>query len=135
MIYTLHFSDSYTYDSREEGITVTARLNSGEKTVDLLAKIDTGASDCLFDRSYAEALGLRVEEGIRKSYATANSRFDAYGHEVSIQVLSIETTSMVYFYADHSIVRNVLGRCGWLDRLRLGLVDYDRTLFLAGYNE
>ena len=23
---------------------------------------------------------------------------------------------------------------GWLDRVRLGVVDYDRTLFLAGYD-
>jgi hypothetical protein len=29
--------------------------------------------------------------------------------------------------------RNFLGRTGWLDRLRVGIVDYDRMLFLGPY--
>jgi hypothetical protein len=28
----------------------------------------------------------------------------------------------------------VLGRVGWLDRVRLGLVDHDGSLYLAPYN-
>ncbi len=110
-------------------------LRTGGRKVELLARIDTGASDCLFERGYAEALGLRVEDGVRKTYATANSRFEAYGHEVSIQVLGAQTTSMAYFYADPGIVRNVLGRRGWLDRLRFGLVDYDQMVYIAAYGE
>ncbi len=100
-----------------------------------MAKIDTGASDCLFERAYGEALGLRVEEGIRKTYTTANSRFEAYGHEVLIQVLGIETTVIAYFFADPGIERNVLGRRGWLDRLRFGLADYEQALYLADPNQ
>jgi hypothetical protein len=99
----LRFSDCHVYDSRVEGITIPAMLRTGGRKVELLARIDTGASDCLFERGYAEALGLRVEDGVRKTYATANSRFEAYGHEVSIQVLGAQTTSMAYFYADPGI--------------------------------
>ena len=33
------------------------------------------------------------------------------------------------------IVKNVLGRAGWLDRVRLGLVDHDSILYLAPYEE
>ena len=117
------------------GITIPGVLKAGGKKIELLAKIDTGASDCLFERGYAEALDLRVEEGVRKRYATVNSQFEAYGHEVSIQVLGTETMATVYFYADPSIGRNVLGRRGWLDRLRFGLVDYDQALYIAEYNK
>jgi hypothetical protein len=133
--YGLRFSERYTYDSNREGISIPAVLKAGEKRIELLAKIDTGASDCLFERSYGEALGLRVEDGVRKTYATANSRFEAYGHEISIQVLETETTATVYFFADPDIARNVLGRRGWLDRLRFGLVDYEQAVYLSDYNE
>jgi predicted aspartyl protease len=133
--YELSFSKRDTYDSRLEGISVPAVLMTGGKRIELLAMIDTGASYCLFERGYGEALGLRVEDGVRKTYTTANSRFEAYGHEVSIQVLGTETTAIAYFFGDPGIERNVLGRRGWLDRVRFGLVDYDQAVYIANYNE
>jgi len=42
---------------------------------------------------------------------------------------------MVYFFAESGIARNVLGRRGWLDRLRFGLVDYDQAIYIAEYNK
>ncbi|SPF41769.1 hypothetical protein SBA4_2790008 [Candidatus Sulfopaludibacter sp. SbA4] len=135
MDYHLRFSERHVYDSRREGITVPAVLTAGERRIELLAKIDTGAVDCLFEHGYGEALGLRVEEGVRKTYATANSRFEAYGHEISIRVLDVETTATVYFFADGSIEKNVLGRRGWLDRLRFGLVDYEQAVYISDYNK
>ena len=38
-------------------------LRSGEQTIDLGANLDTGAAYCLFERSYAEALGIEVARG------------------------------------------------------------------------
>jgi hypothetical protein len=133
--YTLRFSERHTYDSRLEGITIPVVLRSGGMRVELLAKIDTGASDCLFQHGYGEALGLRVEEGVCRKYSTVNGSFEAYGHEITIQVLGTETMATVYFYASPRVERNVLGRRGWLDRLRLGLVDYEQAVYLADYNK
>jgi hypothetical protein len=31
--------------------------------------------------------------------------------------------------------RDVLGQTGWLDRMRLGLVDHDRQLYLSHYDD
>ncbi len=135
MDYELRFSERYTYDSRREGITIPAVLRTGGRKVELLAKIDTGASDCLFEHEYGVALGLRIETGVRTTYATANSRFEAFGHEISIEVLGTETMATSYFYADPGIGRNVLGRRGWLDRLRFGLVDRDQAVYIADYNK
>lgn len=133
MPYDLRFSDRHIYNSRPEAITVPALLRNGEKVVDLLAKIDTGAEDCLFDRGFAEALGLRVEEGFVKTYSTVNGRFTAYGPELTIEVLGVEVRATAYFYADVVNLRNVLGRRGWLDRIRFGVIDYDQTAYLASY--
>jgi hypothetical protein len=131
----LRLSSPYIYESRPEGIAIPALLKAGGNKVELLAKADTGASDCLFQHSYGEALGLRIEDGILQTYTTANSRFEAYGHEISIEVLGIETTATVYFFADPGIERNVHRRRGWLDRIRFGLVDYDQAVYVADYNE
>jgi hypothetical protein len=42
---------------------------------------------------------------------------------------------MVYFAVEASFKRNVLGRGGWLDHVRLGLVDYQGELYLSRYAE
>jgi hypothetical protein len=68
-------------------------------------------------------------------FRTANSAFEAFGHEVEISVLGIVTNALVYFFADPAIDRNVLGRIGWLDRVRLGLVHHDSKVYLAPYDQ
>jgi len=47
----------------------------------------------------------------------------------------VETTSLVYFFADPMIEKNVLGRIGWLDRVRFGLVHHDSKAHLAQYDQ
>jgi hypothetical protein len=78
---------------------------------------------------------LLVERGERLIFSTANSRFETFGHELTMSVLGIENSSMVYFFADPNITKNVLGRQGWLDRIRLGLIDHDQKLYLSAYDE
>lgn len=38
-----------------------------------------------------------------------------------------------YFAADPSFNRNVLGRHGFLDRVQLGLVDYEGRMYLSQF--
>lgn len=76
-----------------------------------------------------------LKEGPPLRFRTANSSFEAYGHEVEIEVLGVATHAMVYFFAEEAIRKNVLGRTGWLDRVRIGIVDPERKLYLASYNE
>jgi hypothetical protein len=59
--------------------------------------------------------------------------FAAYQHEVTIQTLGIEFSAVVFFAQDSTFNRNFLGRSGWLDRLRIAIVDYDRLLFVSPY--
>ena len=80
------------------------------------------------------ALGFDLASGVRQRFRTAVGRFEAFGHEVEILVLGITAYSTVYFFEDASINKNVLGRIGWLDRVRLGLVDHDSKIYLAPYD-
>ena len=78
-------------------------MKSGDKSVPLAASIDTGATFCLFRAELATALGLELTNGELKRFRTANSNFDAYGHEVEMSVLGLTTFSTVYFFADAAI--------------------------------
>ncbi len=82
----------------------------------------------------ADALGLDPANATLKRFRAANSSFEAFGHEVEISVFGVMTVSTVYFFAAASINKNVLGRVGWLNRVRLGLVDHDTTMYLAPYD-
>lgn len=131
----LSFSASHLYDTKKTGISVSVWLVFGNRKVEIEAKVDTGSSLCIFERVQGESLGLTIEDGSLVTISTTTGSFVAYGHEVELSVLGIETISTVYFAADENFTRNVLGRQGWLDRVRLGLIDYEGKLFLSDYND
>lgn len=131
----LEFEEYYEYNTLLSGIDLPIQLSSGEKAAEFRAKLDTGSSHCIFNREFGEKLGLTIENGELLQVGTVLGGFTAYGHEVLINVLGIETYSMVYFAADEYFSRNVLGRQGWLNRVKLGLIDYEAKLFLSAYEE
>jgi hypothetical protein len=133
-MHQLSFTHAHSYAGLDANITLPVVLRSGARFVDLVASLDTGASYCLFESGYAAELGLDLTSGVQTRFRTANSNFNAYGHEVEIAVLGIVVRSLVYFFAEPSIRKNVLGRGGWLDRVRVGLVDHDRELYLSAYD-
>jgi len=94
-----------------------------------------GAAFCIFDRRHAEMLGLIVESGQLLSFRTAAGHFRAYGHEINLKTLGVEVSSVVYFAENPEFKGNDLGRTGWLDRIRLGIVDYEQRLYLSAYDQ
>jgi hypothetical protein len=128
------FGTSHHYTSAIDGIEVPIMLCIGRQSVELVAKLDTGAAHCIFERKYAEMLGLDVESGQLQRFRTLAGSFAAYQHEITIQTLGMEFSAVVFFAQDLIFSRNLLGRSGWLDRLRIAIVDYDRMLFLSPYN-
>lgn len=109
-------------------------LKLGDESVDVIATVDTGSSHCLFERLHCELLRLDVEAGERRMFATAAGSVETYGHLVQIAFFDLMFESTVYFFADPAIKKNLLGRTGWLNRIRLGIVDHDRELYLAPYD-
>lgn len=130
---TISFEKVFQYSTLKTGITVLVVMEYNGKTIDFEAKVDTGATDCVFERKHAERLGIDVESGEFIRFHTAAGNFEAYAHEVGLSVLEIETFSRVFFAKEESFTRNVLGRQGWLDRVKLGLIDYEGKLFLSEY--
>ena len=135
MAETLTFTKSFLYDTRQLGITLPVILTVGEQASEFKAKLDTGASFCVFARLHGEQLGLDIESGLLLEISTVTGTFIAYGHLVKLSVLDLEFESIVYFAEDAAFNRNALGRQGWLDRIRLGLVDYEGKLDLSDYND
>lgn len=135
MTYQLSFRTEYAYPTGDTGILVPVHLSLGDQFVDFDARLDTGASFCIFNRGYAEALGIDVEAGQPVQVGTATGTFDAYGHTLTLTTLGLGFDAMVYFARDATFNRNVLGRRGWLDRVRLGLIDYDGKMYLSRYDD
>lgn len=131
----IFFSISHLYNTLENGVTVPTALSYGGETINFDAKIDTGSTFCIFERKHGERLGLEIETGTPVSISTATANFDTYGHTLNIYVLGIETEATVYFAKEESFYLNVLGRQGWLDRVKLGLIDYEGKLLLSAYGE
>lgn len=135
MTISLSFPINYQYLVTEAGITIPVILKSGEMISLCTAKIDTGAQFCLFKREHGEELGLDVEQGTRLTFQTLNGSLVGFGHEIAIQTLGLTFASTIFFAQEYGLPRNLLGRHGWLQNVRLGLIDYDQMLFLSDYND
>jgi hypothetical protein len=131
---SIEFSVTHRYASDEDAITVPVTLRAGTSSVDVAAKVDTGAAFCIFERRFGEVIGLDIEAGRLQRFRTATGSFNAYEHQVEIRTFKIEFSSIVYFAEDPEFGVNVLGRKGWLDRLRVGIVDHDQILYLNTYD-
>ncbi len=123
-MHRLQFRQHYWYPSQIEGIRLPVTLKAGGTELEIFAFVDTGATYCMFPREYAELLDLDVETGHRVTLATVAGTVEAFG-------VALDAT--VFFFANERIQKNVLGRNGWLNRIRLGLVEYEQQLFLSPY--
>jgi len=131
MSYQLEFDSLHRYDAGKSGITVPVTLSLANASIALDAKIDTGATYCIFQRLYGEHLGLDIESGHQQLIGTATGSFAAFGHTVGLSVLGFEFDAVVFFAGSDSFKRDVLGRHGWLNRVQLGIVDYYGKLYLG----
>ena len=129
MEHSLDFEKLVNYDAGESGITVNTTLKLSNKNVSFPAKIDTGSALCIFERRYGEELDLEIESGLFQRVGTATGTFI----RLNLEVEGIEFDSLVYFAQDENVRRNILGRRGWLELVRIGLVDYEGKLYLSRY--
>ena len=84
MPWSLSFSTLTEYDSGQPGINVPVILRLAGSEAQCLAKIDTGASDCIFRRFQGELLDLAIEQGDLRDFSTATGSFRTYGHGVTL---------------------------------------------------
>lgn len=134
MVYQLAFDRFYRDELEREAIFLPVTLHSGEYQTHLEAQIDTGASCCIFGRELGNSLELDIESGFRQEIGTVTGSFAAYGHTVIVSVLGFDFETVVYFAAAEGFTRNVLGRSGWLDRVRLGVIYHDSEVYLSAHD-
>ncbi|HYE75573.1 MAG TPA: hypothetical protein VEF04_19680 [Blastocatellia bacterium] len=135
MPFHLTFAQKSHYDSQSSGISVEVTLQRGSETAITAAKIDTGAQFCLFARQIGEDLEINIETGWRIELQTLVGSLVAYGHEVTLEVLGLTFSTVVYFAEDEYMKRNLLGRQGWLQLVKLAIIDYNSEIYLSPYNE
>ncbi len=136
MSFQLTFSKRHRYDSLESGITLEVILQSGDRQQVTRAKVDPGAAACIFSREIGEALGINIESGLKRSFGSlTGGTLVTYGHVVEIETPGIRLESFVYFSEMENLPRNLLGREGWLQLLRLAIIEYDQELYLSLYDE
>lgn len=135
MPFNLTFSVEYKFDTTLKGISIPVILSLKNETVDFLAKVDTGADFCIFKREHGEALGLDIETGYLQTFDTVAGNFNAYGHELTLSTFDMHFDVMVYFAGNYGFRRNVLGRRGWLDQIKLGIIDYEGLIYISNYSE
>ncbi|MFN0108336.1 MAG: retropepsin-like aspartic protease [Blastocatellia bacterium] len=131
--YQLSFSHLISYFGEPEIIVPIILSSSTSIAVPVDAKFDPGSTFCVFERVYADMLGIEIEHGDFTRIRTATGSFSAYGHELNISVKGIEWSAVVYFAEDEHFPVSVVGRIGFLDRFRIGLIDYDQELYLSQY--
>lgn len=135
-MHTLNFSDQINYPEDEQGINLDILLSIDNRNfVSVIVKPDTGSTFCIFQRKYAEALEIEVETGSKESIRSAKGNFTVFGHWVNLKFLTMEWSAMLYFAQDEDFPVNVVGRAGFLSFLKIGLVDYEHTLYFNSYNE
>ncbi len=135
MAENLTFEKNYNYNTLKTGISLPVVLKSGENFVEVHAKLDTGSSHCIFERQHGELLEINIESGEPTTIGTATGSFSAFQHRIEISTFGFMWEANVCFIAEEGIKRNILGRIGWLDHVKLGLVDYEGKLLLSKYDE
>lgn len=130
----LSFSGEYHYPEHPDGITIPVLLSSGDLTIRVAAKVDTGAAACLFRHEEGVKLKLTIEQGMPTVFSSLAGSIEAFGHEVTMQTVQLRIQVMVYFAKYPGLPRNILGRQGWLRNLRLAVIDYDNLLYLNAYD-
>jgi hypothetical protein len=105
----MSFAKSVQYDPGQPSIAVAVTLSLSQDHINCEAKVDTGASLCIFARELGEQLGLEIESGMRQLVGTVTGTFVVYLHEVNLAVAGLECSAFVGFAEDEGFRRNVLG--------------------------
>ncbi|MBI4908393.1 MAG: hypothetical protein HY820_32510 [Acidobacteria bacterium] len=128
MSHTVYYDWLELYSQASGGITIPVVLRSARSIqVVARAKVDTGAEYCVFSRIHAEYLELDVEAGTPLTLSTVAGSCPVFGHELTLVVMGMELHGTYYFFQDESIRKDVLGRNGWLNRVRIGVDDTGPT--------
>jgi hypothetical protein len=136
MAHKLLFSSRLSIGQDETGLLVPITVSISNHEVKLEAYLDTGAKYCVFPRWMGEDLGIQVEAGLETDLTTGGGPMPTYLHYVTLYIGDLAFDDVPVCFAKFpEFARCLLGRGGWLQSLRIGLVVYDGHLYLNSYDE
>jgi predicted aspartyl protease len=103
------------------------RLSSGTNRSDVVGLVDTGATDCLFDRDVADALGITLADSdIQREYFGVGGQ-SVFGHihliRFQIQGFS-EWVKIEVGFIDAKLPYQLLGQSGFFDNYEISFQRY-----------
>jgi hypothetical protein len=132
---SVSFSQTYHYAGRIVEIPIELKL-TGPRIIRLTAAVDTGSEFCIFQREYGEQLELSIESGLPEKVRTADGgTIEIFGHNVTMTCFDWNIDVLVYFAKQPGFRKNVVGRRGWLEKFKLGIIHYEGLLHLSQYND
>lgn len=97
---------------------IEIRLSRGNKGINLLALIDSGADNCLFHKSVADVLEIDYQKGPSKTFrgiSGSQAEVTAYFHEVHLTVLRLGSIDLMVGFSESDGVGALLGQSGFFD--------------------
>lgn len=136
MAYQLEFSTRLLITLDEIGLLVPIAISKAVKHRQLDAYFDSGSSYCVFPRWLGEDLGLAVESGEPVGLRTGGGVMQTYLHYATLHLAELTFEDVPICIAKYpDFDRCLLGRGGWLQKVRLCLVTYHDQLFLSLHDE
>lgn len=135
MAFEIVYHHRFAYDVNNAEVILPVIIDANDHKESVIAAIDTGATLCVFQREIAEKLGITVEDGIEDHVNAMGTIIRVYGHEATLSLGDLALNLFVYFPEFQQIPRNLLGRQGFLQRLRFGLNDYEGFVYLSHHDD
>jgi hypothetical protein len=103
------------------------RLGSGTNRTDVVGLVDTGATDCLFDRDVADDLGITVADSdvTREYFGVGGQSVIGHSHLIRFQIQGFsEWVEIEVGFIDAKLPYQLLGQSGFFDNYEISFQRY-----------
>lgn len=103
------------------------RLDSGANRTDVVGLVDTGATDCLFDRDVADDLGIKLADSdvTREYFGVGGQSVIGHIHQIRFQVQGFaEWIEIDAAFIDSQLPYQLLGQSGFFDNYGISFERY-----------
>jgi hypothetical protein len=103
------------------------RLRTGTNQSNVVGLVDTGATDCLFDRDVADDLGITVTDSnvTREYFGVGGQSLTAHIHPIQLQIHGFsEWIQMDVGFINDQLPYQILGQSGFFDSYEISFQRY-----------
>lgn len=103
------------------------QLGFGGNRSNVVGLVDTGATDCLFDRDVAEALGIKFSDSdvTREYYGVGGQSVIGHIHTIQFQIQGFsEWVEIEAGFIDAKLPYQLLGQAGFFDNYEINFKRY-----------